>query len=561
MPRVPRPPLVVLGVVLALAAIPAEALSAATGAAESAPPSVRLVDPEPGLVSVSGTIDLDARASDDVRVVRVDYFVDGALVAFDDSCCDWEEQWDTTSVADGAHVVVATARDSDGNVATSTPVSVSVNNAPDTSPPPSPTGGDPLTCEGYPEQRVFLEAQGWWTRTPTRTGTDFGHVHVGTCFPWAQRLTGTVHLDVRVMLHENPGVLRQVRIQIFKAAPDTFSEQQLTCPQETCTWWFRMAVDTSKATKDGCQEFRIQAHVDEPDGNRTLATNGWRAFLANGKLLDPYCDFRGFDFVEGRGWYGDFGGEEFGYENGRLEDPLPVAPVFGTWAPHVKMGPGAGGIPTTYHSVHVDPDFHHGDRGIVLEEGPGKFDDELPIDTRLLGDGAHRLVLRTDADTNTGSTLSGLLVIPFTVANGSPPPPPPPPPPNPRGCTVFGTPANDLIGGTNGDDVICGFGGKDEIRGYGGNDVVHGDGGNDLVIGGTGNDRLLGGAGGDRLRGDSGNDVLSGGGGGDVHSGGDGRDTLYARDRRRDRVSGGPGRDRAKVDRRLDRRRSVEALF
>jgi PKD repeat protein len=789
---------------------PAAAALSADG--EEAGPSVSLTSPDQRVVS--GTISLDAETSGDA--VRVDYLVDGTLVAYDASASDWGEVWDTKAVADGDHVFVARARDAAGSTTTSAPVTVAVNNVPDTSPPPAaPGNGNPLTCEGYPERRIFLEAQSWWVQTPGKAGTDFGHLHVATCFPWAQDLTGTVHFDVRIVMHKNPGVFRQLRIQIFNAAPDTVSEQELRCPEETCTWWFPIEVNTATATKDGCQEFRIQAHVDEPDGNRALATNGWRANLVNGDPVDDYCDFRGFNFVEGRGWYGDFGGEEFGYENGRLEDPLPTAPISGVWAPHVKMGPGAGGIPTTYHSVHVDPNFHHDHHGVVLEEGPGKFDDELPIDTRLLADGAHRLVLRTDADTDTGSTLSGLLVIPFTVANGGSPPPPPeddhlaadfsasptsgqapldvaftdasmgsptswswsfgdgassserspthvysapgsytvtltvanaegatstttradyvnvsesapppdadtaapsvtlmepaadavvsgmagvdasasddvgvtrvdylldgamvasdatapswdepwdsttaadgshtivarawdeagnaglsapvtisvdnlpePPPADPLGCTITGTAGNDVLNGTPGPDVICALEGKDLVKAGNGDDVVYGgpgddtlygEGGNDVLVGGAGKDKLVGGAGADTLfaeeasgsfdlarqsartglfAGATGGDLLDGGdgadflvgsrwkdrlvggagadrlharGGPDLLVGGEGRDGLFgeggsdtalARDGSRDRVVGGSGKDRAQVDRRFDRLRSVEA--
>jgi hypothetical protein len=40
--------------------------------------------------------------------------------------------------------------------------------------------------------------------------------------------------------------------------------------------------------------------------------------------------------------------------------------------------------------------------------------------------------------------------------------------------------------------------------------------------------------------------------------GGRGNDRLVAKDRARDRVNGGPGRDRASFDRRLDRLTSIE---
>ena len=182
-----------------------------------------------------------------------------------------------------------------------------------------------------------------------------------------------------------------------------------------------------------------------------------------------------------------------------------------------------------------------------------------------------------------------------------PPPAPPivrPPGATPTGpCTIRGTSGPDVIVGTAGADVICGLGGNDQINGLGGNDrilggagkdVTFGGGGRDVLIGGAGNDRLVGGAGADRLVGGTGNDkllggfgadrlsggpgrdVLTGGAGGDrlvggggrdVFRGGGGNDTLIARDRVRELVHGGPGRDRARIDRGRDTPRSIEVLL
>ena len=145
----------------------------------------------------------------------------------------------------------------------------------------------------------------------------------------------------------------------------------------------------------------------------------------------------------------------------------------------------------------------------------------------------------------------------------------PPPPPPSGDCTVTGTAGPDIINGTPGPDVICGLGGNDIIRGFGGNDRLRGgDGrdrlyggpGADILVGGLRNDILVGGLGSDTLLGAAGSDRLAGGAGRDVLKGGAGRDTFLARDRRRDRVLGGPGRDRARVDR-MDIRRSIEVLF
>ena len=70
------------------------------------------------------------------------------------------------------------------------------------------------------------------------------------------------------------------------------------------------------------------------------------------------------------------------------------------------------------------------------------------------------------------------------------------------GCTLVGTPGDDILAGGPGPEVICGLGG---------NDTISGGGGGDTLYGGDGNDRLVEGP------------VSTGG---DVFSGGDGTDTV-----------------------------------
>jgi RTX calcium-binding nonapeptide repeat (4 copies) len=99
---------------------------------------------------------------------------------------------------------------------------------------------------------------------------------------------------------------------------------------------------------------------------------------------------------------------------------------------------------------------------------------------------------------------------------------------------------------------------------------VHGGPGVDFLFAGRGGSRLIGGPGADTLQGGPGKDMLMGRAGGDTIRGGlrsdelrggAGADTFYARDRYHDRVFGGKGRDRADVDRLLDRVRSIERFF
>lgn len=307
---------------------------------------------------------------------------------------------------------------------------------------------DPATCEGYPERRVFLEAQGWWVPMAGQTGTDNGHVHSGTCFPWSgfgQSLSGTVRFDVRVVMHMNPGVLKHVKIQGStdgSAVELAALQPGFQCSETTCVRWYTLYADTAKLPADGRVEFRIHAHTQKSDGTRLFSSTGWQARVANGGGR-PIVDYRRTDdFTEGRGWYGFNGASppDLGYQNARLADPLPIEPVSGVWSPSVVLDAGSGGEPPTSHMAAVDPNFHEGRRGLVIKEGPGSFRGRINIDTTQLSDGPHKLVLRTDfvcepateptlcADPDRNATHSGLLAIPFTVANGGGQPPPAPAP-------------------------------------------------------------------------------------------------------------------------------------
>ena len=130
-----------------------------------------------------------------------------------------------------------------------------------------------------------------------------------------------------------------------------------------------------------------------------------------------------------------------------------------------------------------------------------------------------------------------------------------------EGEFIQGTRHADTLVGTPGNDVFFARGGNDVIIGRGGRDVVYGGPGNDLVLGGRGSDRLFGGPGRDRLVGGRGNDVLVGNSGRDVLRGNGGDDTLRGLDRARDRVFGGTGLDRYRLDPWLDHARSIESRF
>jgi len=120
---------------------------------------------------------------------------------------------------------------------------------------------------------------------------------------------------------------------------------------------------------------------------------------------------------------------------------------------------------------------------------------------------------------------------------------------------VNGGSGNERANGNEGNDRVGGGSGNDRVGGQSGRDTVNGDSGRDKVSGGSGNDRAGGQSGNDRVNGDSGNDRVNGGSGRDVLSGGAGNDSISARDRTRDTVNCGRGRDRVAADRRRGRDR------
>jgi Ca2+-binding RTX toxin-like protein len=129
---------------------------------------------------------------------------------------------------------------------------------------------------------------------------------------------------------------------------------------------------------------------------------------------------------------------------------------------------------------------------------------------------------------------------------------------------IIGGRGNDVLGGiTTNDRFLIDPGGLVGmgLEGRAGNDVLRGTRARDSISGGLGDDTIQGARGDDELSGGRGNDRLVGERGKDRLGAGKGADRLVARDHRRDRVNGGPGRDEARVDAGLDRVISIAEFF
>jgi hypothetical protein len=275
-----------------------------------------------------------------------------------------------------------------------------------------------LTCRGYDERRVFVEAQAWWTPAGVPAGRRSEHLHVATCFPWRQTLAGVVRFDVRVRLHAmaRGASLGRTRIHAYGESEDavlaTIDWGDFVCRARDCTLWRTAYADTRRLGTDGRQEFRFLTRVVRPDGAEIVVTTRWQAYLRNGNPVEHY---RSSDnYMGGAGWYTDRG-----YQTALLSSGIPRAPVSGIWRPQVTLAHGSDALPSTRHLASVDPDFHMGRNGRMVRRAGGEYEGGLAINTRRLGNGVHRLFLRVDETGQRGSrgTVSGAFGVPFVVRN------------------------------------------------------------------------------------------------------------------------------------------------
>ena len=103
-------------------------------ATDSTAPSVSLTAPQNSTV-VSGATTISATATDDVGVSRVEFFLNGELLYAGNSA-PFTFGWNTSSVANGVHTLIAKAYDAAGHAAQTSDISVLVNNVvPDTDAP------------------------------------------------------------------------------------------------------------------------------------------------------------------------------------------------------------------------------------------------------------------------------------------------------------------------------------------------------------------------------------------------------------------------------------------
>jgi glucose/arabinose dehydrogenase len=98
-----------------------------SNAPDTQSPTVSITSPSAG--NVSGIINVNANANDNVGVAGVQFLLDGNNLGIEDIASPYSVSWNTTGATNGSHVLTARARDGAGNTTTSTAVNVTVNNS------------------------------------------------------------------------------------------------------------------------------------------------------------------------------------------------------------------------------------------------------------------------------------------------------------------------------------------------------------------------------------------------------------------------------------------------
>ncbi|HET7487726.1 MAG TPA: Ig-like domain-containing protein [Acidimicrobiales bacterium] len=156
-------------------------VTVANPVADTTPPSVAIATPAAG-ASVSGTLAAGGSAADDVAVARVEIRVDAGSFQPAGGTSSWTAAIDTTTLADGAHILTARATDGSGNASTAS-VSFSVANT--TSGPdvvlrdPAATNGLALLGQGRTAGWGTLSVVLYWEEYASRPAAFFRDASTG----------------------------------------------------------------------------------------------------------------------------------------------------------------------------------------------------------------------------------------------------------------------------------------------------------------------------------------------------------------------------------------------
>lgn len=239
-------------------------------------------------------------------------------------------------------------------------------------------------------RRIPVELQAWWF-------PNFGHIHAAAQVPLGQEVSGIVEFDVRIVMHDNPSHLYELRIDtdngVFKKIPLDFD-----CPYDgtnstNCSISVPVQLDTRKM-KDGWREIRIRATAKTVDNKRFLNSSGIQFYVNNGGSKSNYTRSIDNHGLIGRGWY-----EGFGYTNAVIGN-VPLEKVKGEYTFMVRAQKASQHLTVALDKTHFIPAAgswpdQEKNPGEILFDKDGDFGSFFPVtlDTRRLKDGWHSIAV------------------------------------------------------------------------------------------------------------------------------------------------------------------------
>lgn len=132
---------------------------------DSKAPEVSIATPS-NYQTVSGTININATASDNVGISKVEFLINSTIVSTD-TTAPYEYLWNTTSISNGSYSLSAVAYDSEANAKISSAVAVTVSNIIPTPPPYSQSSY--YTQASYYAQSSYYSQSSYYAQSSYQT--------------------------------------------------------------------------------------------------------------------------------------------------------------------------------------------------------------------------------------------------------------------------------------------------------------------------------------------------------------------------------------------------------
>ncbi len=180
-----------------------------TSTPDTTVPSVAFLTPNNNQ-TVSGSISVSATASDASGIAGVKFFLDSTLFGSEDVAAPYGFTLDTTVLANGNHTLTATARDTAGNTANATPITINVQNTTGTTSPNLILNGSLETANGA--NPLGWSQAGWGTNT-----TNYIYPSVGRDGGKAAGVQVTAYTDGDIKWAPDAIVLQHGKVYTFSA--------------------------------------------------------------------------------------------------------------------------------------------------------------------------------------------------------------------------------------------------------------------------------------------------------------------------------------------------------